>query len=50
MGWEAQFEGGCVQFRGKPGEGSPEIGAVYQRRHYALLEVGSNLGEGPERT
>lgn len=50
MGWGAQFEGGCMQFRGKPCEGSPKKGAVYERRLYALLEVGSNLGEGPERT
>lgn len=50
MGWGAQFEGGCVQFREKPGEGSPEMGAVYQRKLYALLEVGSSLGEGPVRT
>lgn len=39
-----------MQFRGKPCEGSPKTGAVNQTRLYALLEVGSNLGEGPERT
>lgn len=26
MGWGAQFEGGCVQFRGKPCEGIFEMG------------------------
>lgn len=50
MGWGAQFEGSCRQFRGKPCEGSPETGAVYQRRLYALLEVETNMEEGPECT
>ena len=48
--WGAQFEGGCVQFRGKPCEGRSETGAIYQRSLYALVEVGSALGEGPDRT
>lgn len=44
------MKGAVCSSGGNLAKGSSETGAIYQRSLYALVEVGSALEEGPERT